>query len=140
MEILSSPFLAPLTFYPAPTTLFCLPSAARAYAITPIPTACIASQPSLQPLHVPVICSNAARVLLKLRPSHVTPFDTFNSIVFTTRSGRIRATLRVTAAPGRAHTRVHVPSCAPEWKTGKAKRVMERLRTAWASGGPGGGW
>lgn len=54
-----------------------------------------------------------------------------------TRSGRIRATLRVSAASGRAHTRVHVPSCAPEWKTGKAKRVMERLRTVWASGGGG---
>ena len=82
MEILSSPFLAPLTFYPAPTTLFCLPRAVHVYAITPIPTACIASQPSLQPLHVLVICPNAARVFLKLRPSHITPFDIFNSNVF----------------------------------------------------------
>lgn len=82
MEIMSSPFLLPLTFYPAPTTLFCLPRAVHVYATTPIPTARIASQPSLQPLHILVICPNAARVLLKLRPSHVTPFDIFNSNVF----------------------------------------------------------
>ena len=41
-----------------------------------------------------------------------------------TRSGRIQATLRVSAAAGRAHTLVHVTSCAPAWKTGKAKRGM----------------
>lgn len=80
---LISPFLAPLTFYLAPTTVYsAFSSVAYVHTIMSIPMACIISHPSVQSLHLPAICPNPARVvLLKLRPSHVTPFYIFNTNV-----------------------------------------------------------